>query len=112
MLIATAVESYAARNGSYPNASSFDELVPMIEPDFISSAPRVDPWGRSYEYLVADDSQKFRVISGGKDQIVDVNSRTIGAPAFDKSDDVVYESRQHDAPPELGREGNSDRQRP
>jgi len=46
----TAVESFAAKEGRYPEASSIDDLARLLEPGFVPRLPRVDAWGRPLRY--------------------------------------------------------------
>jgi hypothetical protein len=46
----TAVESFAAKEGRYPEASSIEELARLLEPDHVARLPRVDAWGRPLRY--------------------------------------------------------------
>ncbi len=48
--IATACEAYGTDNNAYPNVSTFEELIPKLEPKYIKTLPRRDAWENQFRY--------------------------------------------------------------
>ena len=65
--LATAVEAYAVDYNQYPKAGSLDDLAPLVEPTYIRTMPRLDPWGKSYVYAPWNKEMSYRIVSGGAD---------------------------------------------
>ena len=74
--IGTAIEAYAVDNRAYPGPTSglttIDAFVGALEPIYIRTLPRVDPWG--HPFLVWSDGEHYAVISAGEDGVLDVDS--------------------------------------
>ena len=60
------LEAYKIDHGSYPPASSVEELRAMVEPIYVKRAPLTDAWGNPYRYSV-DAGGAARIISAGAD---------------------------------------------
>ncbi len=82
--IATAVETYAVDNHSYPVASDIATLTPLIQPVFIRSVPGQDGWGRSF--IIDATAARYTVGSGGRDGGGLV---FIGGPTTDLDDAII-----------------------
>jgi len=69
--VATSVEAYAADNNGYPQATSIEALVPLIEPKYIKTVPRIDGWGHPLMYSCYQQQEGrctgYLLGSGGKD---------------------------------------------
>jgi hypothetical protein len=65
--IGTAVESYRADRGAYPEANSIEELRSALEPHFIAKLPASDGWG--HPFAVRTTAGSFLVFSLGKDGV-------------------------------------------
>ena len=63
--IATAVEIYSIDNTIYPTSAGIVDLKSILEPLFITNAPRLDGWGR--DFVVDSTSTDYTVGSAGKD---------------------------------------------
>lgn len=46
----TAIESFAAKEGRYPEASSMEALARLLEPAHVARLPRVDAWGHPLRF--------------------------------------------------------------
>lgn len=65
-IIAASAEAYAADFHVYPAARSIDELARVLEPAYIETMPRMDPWREPYRYAVRtreDGRQSYRLAS-------------------------------------------------
>lgn len=72
--IAIAVEAYATDHNAYPAVRTIDELVPLLEPTYSKSLPRVDGWGKPFFYEPAQCNPGcvgYYVASAGKDGSLD-----------------------------------------
>lgn len=67
--LATAVESYAVDNNAYPSSDGrlvpIDAVTAMLEPVYIKTAPRTDPWG--FPFLFVSDGKHYLIVSHGSD---------------------------------------------
>ena len=90
--LATGIEAYAMKNKAYPAAKTFDELVPMIQPNYVRKAPLVDAWGHSYAYVLGADGQSYRLISAGADGTTDPASWGKARPLTGFDEDAVFDS--------------------
>src|SRR5437764_7326105 len=48
--LATALEARATDKNEYPIVGKFDDLVPLLEPTYIKTVPRVDGWDNKWKY--------------------------------------------------------------
>lgn len=48
--VMTAVEAWAVDHGTYPEASSIDDLARIVEPTYVARLPRRDGWGWPLDY--------------------------------------------------------------
>ena len=95
--LATAVEAYAVDNNQYPNASCASGLVSsgdvvitstsfqLLTPTYIATPPRVDGWGRFYQYTNPTNGYAIRSLgrNGTPDGIV-------CGTTTDFNDDIYY----------------------
>jgi hypothetical protein len=95
--VATAAEAYATDVNHYPDARTWDDLKPVLSPTYIRTLPDKDGWGGDYAWVVSDDKQHYRIVSGGSDLDVSPSSRIIPAttPAphstTNLSEDLIYQ---------------------
>src|SRR5436305_54168 len=89
----TAVGAYATDHGTYPDATTLEQLRDAVQPIYISHAPMVDAWGNPYRY--ERTAKGFRLVSSGADGKFD--STTWGNAAnqlpFDADAVVTNEGR-------------------
>jgi hypothetical protein len=64
--IATALESYRHDRGSYLESKSEGSLIDNLNPHYLKSVLRVDPWHQPYEY--EGTKQSFVLRSAGPDE--------------------------------------------
>jgi general secretion pathway protein G len=75
--IATACEAYAVDKRAYPDASTIEELAPLLEPEYIKKLPRIDAWNQPIIYASnsTEESQDgpdvYIILSTGKDASMD-----------------------------------------
>ncbi|HEX6850384.1 MAG TPA: type II secretion system protein GspG [Candidatus Polarisedimenticolaceae bacterium] len=71
--IAVAVESYAVDADVYPSSEGrlvpIDAVTGMLEPAYIKSAPRTDPWG--FPILFVSDGSHYLLVSHGADGLLE-----------------------------------------
>jgi len=68
--VSTAIEAYATDKNEYPNATSIEELGPMLSPTYIREVPVRDGWMHSLRYETwarEKDRDSYAVGSAGKD---------------------------------------------
>jgi hypothetical protein len=107
----TAVESFAAREGRYPEASSIDELARLLEPGFIPRLPRVDAWGRPLRYEswrsneASPGLDAYLLASAGRDGAWETNDLKTAEPRAVRSpdDDLLVRDGQFVLAPDLER---------
>ena len=63
--ISLAVTSWIANDGSLADAPDFDALIAHIEPTWVRVAPRIDPWGKPYEW--STDGTSWKLQTPGRD---------------------------------------------
>ena len=99
--VATAIESYAVDNNYYPaaacNAGLFTTGFPgtalglssftNLQPTYIAQVPRQDGWGRFMRNALGNNSNDYRLESGGRDGAT--GSLNCGTTT-DFNDDIVY----------------------
>jgi hypothetical protein len=85
--IGTAIESFAVDNDVYPGPTSgltpIGVFVDDLEPSYIRTLPRLDPWG--HPYLVNSDGKAYVVVSAGADGALEL--------AYDDPSTVAPERR-------------------
>ena len=96
-VIATATEAFGVDNDLYPDARTIEDLAAFISPIYVRNAPMLDPWGRSYAYMVLDDGKGYRLASAGPDGRFDaftLNPFLDVEPLATEGDDydLVYEN--------------------
>lgn len=103
----TAIESYAAREGSYPSSAPMDDLAKELEPALIARLPRIDAWGHPirYESWEAKDASagpdSYLLASPGKDGAWQVDPRTVApAPTRGTKADIVIRDGEFVSYPE------------
>jgi hypothetical protein len=86
----TSVEAYYSDHKRYPAAATLPELVPMIQPTYIRTAPEKDAWGTPIIYRVSADGQSYVLSSAGSDHTFDESGwNKAGFPTSSK-EDAVY----------------------
>ncbi len=63
--VATAAAAYKQDHGSYPVASTMDELKALVQPTYVKSLPLHDAWGNGFRY--SSDGKTMRIVSAGAD---------------------------------------------
>jgi type II secretory pathway pseudopilin PulG len=92
--VASAVEAYAVDTKHYPEASSIEELRPLLEPKYMTRVPSKDGWEHELRYacLPARACETYVLSSAGKDGTFETNDveqyRGGGTKTFDS--DIVY----------------------
>jgi general secretion pathway protein G len=75
--VATALESYGTEKSGFPNGKSYDELRPLLVPEYIHSWPAVDGWGHPFRYACAKEEDghctTYVLASAGKDGVFSNN---------------------------------------
>lgn len=69
--IATAVEAYATDHNDYPRARDITDLARFVSPTYIRSMPEKDGWGTPFLYVISENQQQYRIVSGGADRRID-----------------------------------------
>lgn len=83
----------------FPEASSIEELVAILQPEYLAQPPHADGWGNPYRYacraeLGAPGCSTFRLISPGRDGAFEhddpwsYGAEVFAVGAFDR--DIVY----------------------
>ena len=68
--LASATETYATENRTYPPAESVAELVPFLSPKYMPAVPRLDGWGNELRYKCLDEEcTGYAISSSGADRI-------------------------------------------
>jgi type II secretory pathway pseudopilin PulG len=80
--VATAIEAYQTEKNTYPKVQSYDELRPLLAPEYIRTLPAHDGWDHSFRYACTkteeDRCTAYVLGSGGKDGV------------FEQSDVAAY----------------------
>jgi len=69
-MVSTAIEAYATDKNQYPNATSIEELRPLLSPTYLREVPVRDGWMHSLRYGTwarEKDLDSYAVVSAGKD---------------------------------------------
>jgi hypothetical protein len=90
--LATAVEAYAVDHKAYPIAATFEAVIPLVQPNYMSKAPATDAWGHAYVYLPAPDGQSYRLVSSGADGTADPGSWSVTGVLSSFNEDAVLDS--------------------
>jgi hypothetical protein len=103
--IGTAIESFGVDNDDYPGPTGglqpIDTMAAGLEPEYIKTLPRVDPWGRPY--LVSSDGASYLLVSAGADGLLDApysdpedTLKTLGRAQANADDDgdIVFADGQ------------------
>jgi general secretion pathway protein G len=96
--IATACEAYGEDNKAYPNVSTFEELIPKLEPKYVKTVPRLDGWEHKFRYTAwneEDDTEgdgpyHYAIISHGKDGKEDSENYAKETPTSNFNNDIVF----------------------
>jgi type II secretory pathway pseudopilin PulG len=97
--IAVACEAYGTDNKAYPNVSSFEELIPKLEPKYLKTVPRLDAWQNGFKYRAwnneEDESEgpgpyHYIIISHGKDGRQDSEDYTKETVTSNFNNDIVF----------------------
>ena len=105
--LAVSVEARATDTNEYPDVT-FDELVKLIQPVYIKTAPTVDPWGTPYFYVGNGDHYRF--VSAGADGKFEEHSRVMGPtekdghPTDDPNADIIFQDGTFTHYPVAGRQ--------
>jgi hypothetical protein len=99
--IGTAIESFAVDNETYPGPTSglqpIDAVAGQLEPIYIRTLPRVDPWGQPYR--VCSDGEAYVIVSSGLNRTLEADYEVasglvseIAAPRARtvQADDIVF----------------------
>jgi competence protein ComGC len=96
--IASSLEAFAVDKNYYPNVTSIDELVPLLEPTYINPLPRLDGWGTPFVYMgdgcYGTRCNAYYLASGGRngslenDSLKELGHRLVTTKTFD--DDIVF----------------------
>lgn len=93
----TEISRYNAAGASYEGAgvaTELSEIVGILSPTYMQTVPTVDPWNNGYvtflERSLEDPmpAQKYAIVSGGKDGILDTTS--LPGPITNYDCDIVY----------------------
>jgi hypothetical protein len=85
-VLGSAVEAYEDANDSYPAAATLDELVDALRPGYGNDLPRIDGWGRPFEFAMVNGMPEIRSL--GADGV-----RDAGEPRGEVDDagaDIVF----------------------
>jgi general secretion pathway protein G len=97
--IGTACEAYAVDKKAFPDAASMEELVPLLEPEYIKKLPRVDAWNRTIFYYSRNTGEsgegpdEYFILSAGKDGSLDfeeIDSYPIPNSTTSFNNDIVF----------------------
>jgi hypothetical protein len=94
--VATALEAFMLDNDEQYPAGDYASLKALLSPDYLDKFPEKDMWGHSYAYVVSDDRQHYRIISGGADQNFEWDSRRIVPAKAGEEPAVRYRERLED----------------
>ena len=88
--VATALESYAVEEAAYPDATSMDDLSPLLVPKYVEQVPAVDGWGTELRYACwpAGECRSYALISAGSDKTFEHDSVEDYAAGTTKSFDA------------------------
>ena len=69
--VATAIESYNTDKNTYPKGQSYDDLRPLLAPQYIRALPALDGWDHPFRYACTKEEEDrctaYILGSGGKD---------------------------------------------
>ena len=96
--LATALEARETETHEYPVVRKFDDLVPLLEPTYIKTVPRVDGWKNAWKYESWKEDPKaigadhYALGSAGRDNKFDKPSLRdyTKTETTDFDGDVVY----------------------
>ena len=92
-IIGTALEQFAVDTNVYPatrGLQTIDAIVADLEPIYVKTLPRLDPWGRPY--LVWSDGSSYLIVGAGEDGVIEqaYDGRLVGP----LGDDVCFMNGQ------------------
>ena len=64
--IAVAITSYVTNEAGIPAAANFDELAALLQPRYLRTMKRTDPWEMPYTY--SQDGSSYRLACSGADK--------------------------------------------
>jgi general secretion pathway protein G len=80
--------SYLPAGFTYPSiAVTYDELTTALTPNYMSSLPQNDAWGKSFEF--AAEGRVYAVRSAGRDNVFEGTDYVLG-PTERPDCDIVY----------------------
>src|SRR4051794_26878113 len=75
--VVTAIEAYNAEKNTYPKVQSYDDLRPLIAPEYIRNLPEHDGWDHPFRYACTKDEEgrctAYVLGSAGKDGLFEQN---------------------------------------
>ena len=96
--IGVACEAYGEDNKGYPNVSSFEELIPKLQPKYIKNVPRFDGWEHKFRYRAWNEEEDaegegpyhYVIISHGKDGQEDSEDYRKQTATSNFNNDIVF----------------------
>ena len=90
--LGTAVESYAVDNNFYPKVNSYANVVPLVQPIYIKTAPTSDGWNKAWEFQGdTTNGVDYTLLSRAKDGIA---SALTGGMTNDFNCDIDFSNGQ------------------
>jgi hypothetical protein len=88
------VEAYYKDHNRYPEASSIEQLAPIVSPIYIRDFPTKDRWGNAYLYRSFADGKAYILASSGSDGAFDESTWAGKGPRNAKDDAIVRSGQQ------------------
>lgn len=85
-MLGSAVEAYEDANDAYPEAATLDELTDLLRGEYGHDLPRIDGWGRPFEFVVVDGMPEIRSL--GADGMRDAGE--LRGEVDDPGADIVF----------------------
>ena len=96
--LSTALETYSIDVSRYPTATTMNDLAAVLEPRYITIAPRLDGWGHAF--IVAATAEDYTICSPGKAGGSACSLTGSGGATSDFDDDIILYNGQFSQWPE------------
>jgi len=65
--LAIAIDAYHIDKETYPDGTEIEDVLAIIEPNYVRKAPLKDAWGTTFKYTVSPDHASYTIVSAGAD---------------------------------------------
>jgi type II secretion system protein G len=88
---ASEMQSYGVAGYQFPDtAVPYESLLSALSPTYSRILPKVDGWGRPFEFAVGKGPKQYAIRSAGRDGIMDTTGEIEGGEVDDPDCDIIY----------------------